>query len=415
MKKLKLLLNKIINLKTVSIFVLIFVLFFGITYFQQIQLNKLRRDINKKIEALESKQDTFSSNFSESLYSEHLYLSNNENLESDFEQLKQELNNLKSQETYSFALQISNIYKKIDDYNVKSQRNTSVKLEVPNYESVKNQWSVLLLNKKFDELIDEIDQQNTLLDQKHNEYLASIAPPPSTTQSGSGEYSYLNVSTEKGNFNVHLIKMSLNNIKVKTISAHDKTCTHNCSTKSLADYIKDDNAYAGINGTYFCPPDYSACQDKINSFDYAFYDSNQKKWENEKALSWFKTGLMTFNGNSPKFYSKSSDYGGQGVTAGISNYPSLISDGKIVVNSNDLTSFQKDIKGPRGAIGYDSKNLYLAIVQSATVIDAAYVMRAVGAEDALNLDGGGSSAMYINGSYVVGPGRSLPNAIIISK
>ena len=59
--------------------------------------------------------------------------------------------------------------------------------------------------------------------------------------------------------------------------------------------------------------------------------------------------------------------------------------------------------------------MYLAIISNATVVDAAYAMKGLGALDALNLDGGGSSAMYINGSYVVGPGRSLPNAIILTK
>ena len=34
---------------------------------------------------------------------------------------------------------------------------------------------------------------------------------------------------------------------------------------------------------------------------------------------------------------------------------------------------------------------------------------------ALNLDGGGTSAMYIGGAYRVGPGRLLPNAIVLTK
>lgn len=33
------------------------------------------------------------------------------------------------------------------------------------------------------------------------------------------------------------------------------------------------------------------------------------------------------------------------------------------------------------------------------MIDASYVMKALDAKDALNLDGGGSSALYLNGSY----------------
>jgi len=33
----------------------------------------------------------------------------------------------------------------------------------------------------------------------------------------------------------------------------------------------------------------------------------------------------------------------------------------------------------------------------------------------LNLDGGGTAAMYINGGYVVGPGRPLANAVVLVR
>jgi len=45
--------------------------------------------------------------------------------------------------------------------------------------------------------------------------------------------------------------------------------------------------------------------------------------------------------------------------------------------------------------------------------DLAGIFISLGATDALNLDGGGSVALYENGRYKAGPGRSLPNAIIV--
>jgi len=202
---------------------------------------------------------------------------------------------------------------------------------------------------------------------------------------------------------------------VITASANGDDCKDNCPTKSLAEHVKDNGGFAGMNGAYFCPPDYSSCSGKINSSDYAFYKSSSGKWLNKGALSWGDTGLATFNKSSAKFYKKSSDYGGGSVTAGISNYPSLLHGGDVVINSDKLTSYQKDVKGARGVIGVGDSNLYLAIISNATVVDAAYVMKSLGAKDALNLDGGGSSALYLNGSYLVGPGRSLPNAIVLVK
>jgi len=45
----------------------------------------------------------------------------------------------------------------------------------------------------------------------------------------------------------------------------------------------------------------------------------------------------------------------------------------------------------------------------------AHVFKSLGATGALNLDTGGSAALYNSGRYVVGPGRDLPNAIIFAK
>ena len=59
-------------------------------------------------------------------------------------------------------------------------------------------------------------------------------------------------------------------------------------------------------------------------------------------------------------------------------------------------------RGTKGAIGVDGTYVYLAIVTSATVTESAYVLQALGARDALNLDGGGTSALY----SPVGTGRS---------
>jgi exopolysaccharide biosynthesis protein len=44
----------------------------------------------------------------------------------------------------------------------------------------------------------------------------------------------------------------------------------------------------------------------------------------------------------------------------------------------------------------------------------AYVFKSLGATGALNLDTGGSTALYYGGRYVYGPGRDIPNAIIFA-
>ena len=102
------------------------------------------------------------------------------------------------------------------------------------------------------------------------------------------------------------------------------------------------------------------------------------------------------------------------MTAAISNYPLLLQNG-VVVDSEAEQSPSQMLRGTKGALGTDGTFIYMAVVTSASVTDTAYVLQALGVKDALNLDGGGTSAMYIGGAYKVGPGRLLPNAIVLMK
>lgn len=367
-------------------------------------------DVSNELIGIKSTQSNFEKNFSEELFSEHLELSSKRKIENELAVLKSELETLKANEDTT-TVEINKIFDLLESFEQKVARNDKVKIDSENIEEKTQEWGLLLINKDFTSIQKQITESNTQLDTDYNKYLASLPPPAPI----GGGYSYTTVDTERGRYGVYLVKLPLSEYRVKTVTAARDDCSDNCPTKSLADYVKENNGVVGMNGSYFCPPDYSNCSGKTNTFDYALYDSNARKWINKDARSWGDTGLMTFNGNSARFYKRSSDYNGDGVDAAISNYPSLLEDGDIVVDEDILTSYQKDVKGTRGAIGFGGENIYLALILGATVEDAAYAMRALGAKDALNLDGGGSSAMYSNGGYIVGPGRSLPNAIVLVK
>ena len=377
------------------------------TYFYY-QLKNVRQDFFE----LNKKQDEFDKTYLTVLYEEHLRTSERIRLSGELDKLSLKMEELLEKQDNKEFTEIQKIYAQYKKFADTVLRNSNAKLATADYEKKVAVWGELLLKKEFTKITDEVTASLTALDKQYKDYLATLPPP--ATSVGSG-YNYVTVDTEKGKFGVYLIKTALSSVKVVTASANGDDCSDNCPTKSLAQHVQDNGGFAGMNSAYFCPPDYASCSGKVNSSDYAFYKSSSGKWLNEDALSWGDTGLATFNGSSAKFYKKSSDYDGDGVTAGVSNYPSLLKDGNVAIDSGKLTSYQKDVKGLRGAIGVGKSNLYLAIISNATVVDAAYVMKSLGAQDALNLDGGGSSAMYINGSYVVGPGRSLPNAIILKK
>jgi len=403
-----------INLKISPILGILFFISFSLLIFSSIfYIFKKLGGVEKSISILTEDQNNLENSFDVALYEDHLKLSHQANMLSEMEDLRvqiEELNSIKENQEYQ---NISEVFKSYNLFLTKIDRNVKVKIDTKEYEGKTSSWGEKLLNKELDNLKNEIDLAIVSLDESHEKYLASI--PKVTAPKVSGGGNYMTIDTERGKFGVYLIKVALSEVKVITASANGDDCKDNCPTKSLAEHVKDNGGFAGMNGAYFCPPDYSSCSGKVNSSDYAFYKSSSNKWLNKGALSWGDTGLATFNGSSAKFYKKSSDYGGGSVTAGISNYPTLLDGGEVVINKDKLTSYQKDVRGARGAIGVGDSNLYLAIISNATVVDAAYVMKALGAKDALNLDGGGSSALYLNGSYLVGPGRSLPNAVVLVK
>jgi exopolysaccharide biosynthesis protein len=157
----------------------------------------------------------------------------------------------------------------------------------------------------------------------------------------------------------------------------------------------------------------------VNSYDYAIYNSTLRRWINRPALVG-QNSLLIFNGSATGVYRRSFVYGQNAslmnapITAAITMFPLLLQNGAVIDSESEQTAVQKT-KGTKGSIGVDGTYVYLAIMSNATVTDSAYVLQALGARDALNLDGGGTSAMYIGGAYTVGPGRLLPNAIVLTK
>ena len=94
----------------------------------------------------------------------------------------------------------------------------------------------------------------------------------------------------------------------------------------------------------------------------------------------------------------------------VSGAPRLVQDGAMVTALD--AGFEEarftTMSSPRTAVGVNREGrLLLVSVPSATVQQMRELMLALGCVDAINLDGGGSCAMYYNGSYLATPGRNL--------
>jgi len=101
-----------------------------------------------------------------------------------------------------------------------------------------------------------------------------------------------------------------------------------------------------------------------------------------------------------------------GVDGVIANQPLLLSGGNIAFGGN--SDPKQGSRGSRSFVGNKGSTVYIGVVYNATVAQVAYVLKALGLENALNLDSGGSTALWYGG-YKAGPGRNIPNAILFVR
>lgn len=320
---------------------------------------------------------------------------------------------LKNEDTRAQLTEINNT---LDKYLLIKDKSASYKANGVDTSAVDNQFPTavdLLLSKKYseaDSLLSKLDSDlETQLKAKQAADAAAVPKTTSSSTCGSLPSSGYCKMTVNG-FTTHVVAGSI--ASVRTLTANDSNCSDACPTKSLQTYISENSGFAGMNGTYFCPPDYGSCAGKVNSYDFPVYNSNLSKWINEDKLLWTNRAMIAFTGSSAHFYPAANSYSGLGgIKAGIVNYPGLVYNGQNIVNQYTLTSAQ-NTKGTRGGIAVKDDKVYLVVASSASVGDFAGIMVGLGVTHALNLDGGGSSALYSSG-YKVGPGRSLPNAVIL--
>jgi hypothetical protein len=66
----------------------------------------------------------------------------------------------------------------------------------------------------------------------------------------------------------------------------------------------------------------------------------------------------------------------------------------------------------KGLIGVDS--VHISLIANATVTDSAHVLWALGVKKRAQPGRWRPAAMWISGSYKIGPGRLLPNAVVLT-
>ena len=142
--------------------------------------------------------------------------------------------------------------------------------------------------------------------------------------------------------------------------------------------------------------------------------------------------VATGKSSLPKLkYLKRFDHTRWKMQTAIGGGPVLIHNGAISITNRQEQMFvngEKD-KHPRTAMGYTNKGKLIILViqgrspgksEGATLLQEAQILQNLGCYEALNLDGGGSSCMLVNGKETIKPSdptgqRPVPGVFIISS
>ncbi|AYB43827.1 phosphodiester glycosidase family protein [Paenibacillus lautus] len=183
--------------------------------------------------------------------------------------------------------------------------------------------------------------------------------------------------------------------------------------EDLRSIAKRSNAVVAINGTFFdaytsgaYKAPYGYLVSKGNIFHKASGDNRTIFTYDSNNLATMMPGL-DFN----------SVYETGLMEGALQAGPRLLTNGKVTLDVKK-EGF-KDPKiltggGARSALGITKDHkLILLTTGGATIPQLAEIMKQAGAYQAMNLDGGASSGLYYNGSYLTTPGRQISNAIVV--
>jgi len=347
-----------------------------------------------------------------------LYL-NKTKTEKTLKKMSLEIKNLKTRNEYKInkklESEISAIEKTYKNSIKVYEKLVDLKTQIRNTSQLDYQFVdilSLLAKRNYSSAEYKLNQLNKLIDDEKLKISKSFQIPQNVKESNTppnSGFSAQIVKSPVGDFLIYLVAADLNSTRVIVDTASDEDCKNNCPVLSLADYVSRSGAFAGINGSYFCPADYPSCSDKKNSFDTLVMNKN-KKYINSDNNIYSTVPAVIFYGNSARFVTQSLEWGRDtSVDAVLAMQPLLILNGHIVFNGDGEP--KRSSKGNRNFVGVTDSTVYIGVVMNATVYEATHVINTLGIKNALNLDSGGSTALWSNG-YKVGPGRNIPNALL---
>lgn len=172
-------------------------------------------------------------------------------------------------------------------------------------------------------------------------------------------------------------------------------------------FAKDSGAVVAINGTFY------NMDEPYNCVTY-FKKNGQLCYENTEDMEQRDNAVVAITSKGVPFI-EAADMANPGNVADRQSWPERINAPSVVASGPVLLiggaeAYLKECsfnskRHPRSALGTNGKKVYLVAVdgrsaeyaQGMTLWEFADVMRFIGAVDAINLDGGGSTTLYVEG------------------
>jgi len=346
----------------------------------------------------------------------------NDELKKQLAENLMKLAEIENQDQYKINLDLKRKISQIESTYKKAVKTyeelLNLKEKSKNTASFDNQFTqaiVSLANQDYSEAEKMLNSLSEKISAEQTRIAASFTIPENVPENnsppGSG-YSRQTVNTQLGQYMVSMVAGDLSNTRVIVDTASNGDCANNCPVLPLATYVSRNGAYAGINGSYFCPAEYPSCAGKTNSFDTLLMNKDKVYFNSDNNV-YSSVPAVIFGGSYVRFVGASSEWGRDtGIDSMIANPPLMVSGGNVVFGGDGDP--KKGSKGGRSFVANRGNTVYIGVVHNATVAESAIVLKTLGMENGLNLDDGGSTALW-SGGYKVGPGRNLPNAILFVR
>jgi exopolysaccharide biosynthesis protein len=254
---------------------------------------------------------------------------------------------------------------------------------------------------------------------------APIHQAPSAHQAPSIRSAPFRTKINGRTYSGTLVRVNLDTVRMKVGLGHNRVG----STESLASMARRHGAVAAINGSYFQAYNSGAYKPPVMTLitggravftgnigtTLGFTAENEVRMDRATVVLEALRGGSSRSGQSDPNFESAMVFWPR-VREAVGCGPRLVADGRIALNMRGEKFSDPKVlfySTSRSAVGVTRDRQLLLVTTSGTIPQLAAIMKSLGAYQAMNLDGGASSGLWLRGRYLRSPGRALSNCLLV--